>query len=100
MIPTVPQILTKNKTSSLNHNRACANYGIYVTTCMICNQQYVGQSIKNFPRDGQRIEVLGTKQVIGMTTINTALSRPDNAIFNVPWQQRNHLSMNLALLFM
>jgi len=32
----------KNKTFPLNQNLTRANYGIYVETFVICNQQYVG----------------------------------------------------------
>jgi len=41
-------VLTKNKTFPLNNNLAFANYGTYVATCVICNRQYVGQSVKKF----------------------------------------------------
>jgi len=30
---------------------------IYVATCVICNQQYVGQLVKNIIQDGHRTEV-------------------------------------------
>ena len=31
----------KNKTLPLNQNLTCANYGIYVLTCVICDEEYV-----------------------------------------------------------
>jgi len=35
----------KNKYFPLKQNLTCANYGLYVATCVICHEQYVGQSI-------------------------------------------------------
>jgi len=46
MVPCVSHVMSKNKTFPLNHNLTCANCGIYVATCVICHEQYVGQ-IKN-----------------------------------------------------
>ena len=34
----------KNKTFPLNQNLTSASYGIYVATCVICHEQYVGQN--------------------------------------------------------
>jgi len=35
--------MSKNKTSQLKQNWTCANYDIYLATCVICHEQYVGQ---------------------------------------------------------
>jgi len=57
----------KNKTFPVKQNLTCTNYGSYVAACVICNQQHVGQTETNFPRDGHRIQVIGTNQISGMT---------------------------------
>ena len=44
----VPQIMSETKSFSLNQNLTCANYGIYAATCVICHEQYVGQTIRKF----------------------------------------------------
>jgi len=44
MVPNVSQLLTKTKTFKLNQSLACADFGIYVATCVICHEQYVGQT--------------------------------------------------------
>jgi len=49
----------------LNQNLTCAKYGIYVATCVIYHQQYVGQTL--FSRDVQRTEVLGANQITGIS---------------------------------
>ena len=49
-----------NKSKHKLRNLTCANYDIYVATCMICRQQYVGHSL----RDGDRAEVFGTNQIL------------------------------------
>jgi len=40
--------MTKNKTFPLKQNLTCANYSIYVATCVICHWQYVGQTSNKF----------------------------------------------------
>ena len=44
MVPNVSQLLTKTKTFKLNQSLTCADFGIYVATCVICHEQYVGQT--------------------------------------------------------
>ena len=44
MVPDVSQLLTKTKTFKLNQSLTCADFGIYVATCVICHEQYVGQT--------------------------------------------------------
>ena len=44
MVPNVSQLLTKNKTFKLNQSLTCADFGTYVATCVICHEQYVGQT--------------------------------------------------------
>jgi len=48
MVPCVSQIMGKNKTFPLNQKLTCANHGIYVATCGICHEQYVGQTKNKF----------------------------------------------------
>jgi len=48
MVPCVSQIMGKNKTFSLNQKLTCANHGIYVGTCVICDEQYVRQTKNKF----------------------------------------------------
>ena len=48
MVPNVSQLLTKTKTSKLNQSLTCADFGIYVATCVICHEQYVGQTSNKF----------------------------------------------------
>ena len=48
MVPSVSQIMGKNKTFPLNQKLTCANHGIYVATCAICNEQHVGQTKNKF----------------------------------------------------
>jgi len=69
MIRALSHTLTRNETFPLKQNLTCANYGTYVTTCVIWNQQYVGQTLKKCPRDDDhRAAVIGTNQIIGLTT--------------------------------
>ena len=44
MVLNVSQLLTKTKTFKLNQSLTCADFGIYVATCVICHVQYVGQT--------------------------------------------------------
>jgi len=48
MVPYVSQIMSKNKTFPLNQKLTCANHGIYVATCVMCHEQYVGQTKNKF----------------------------------------------------
>jgi len=48
MVPCVSQKMSKNKTFPLNQELTCANHGIYVATCVICQEQYVGQTKNKF----------------------------------------------------
>jgi len=41
-VPRVSQIKSKTKTFPLNQNLTCANYGIYIATCLLCDEKYVG----------------------------------------------------------
>ena len=50
MVPTVSQLLTKTKTFKLNQSLTCADFGIYVATCAICHEQYVGQTSNKFSK--------------------------------------------------
>jgi len=47
-VPTAAQIETKHKTFPLKQNLPRANYAILVATCLICHQQYVGQTVNKF----------------------------------------------------
>jgi len=50
MVPNVSQLLTKNKTFKLNQTLTCAGFGIYVATCVIYHEQYVGQTSNKFSK--------------------------------------------------
>ena len=52
MVPNVSQLLTKTKTFKLNQSLTCADFGIYVVvaTCVICHEQYVGQTSNKFSK--------------------------------------------------
>ena len=50
MLPNVSQLLTKTKTFKLNQSLTRADFGIYVATCVICHEQYVGQTSKKFSK--------------------------------------------------
>jgi len=50
MVPCVSQIMSKFKTFPFNQNLTCANYSIYVATCVICHEQYVGQTMNKFSK--------------------------------------------------
>ena len=50
MVPNVSQLLTKTKTFKLNPSLTCADFGIYVATCVICHEQYVGQTSNKFSK--------------------------------------------------
>ena len=50
MVPNVSQLLTKTKTFQLNQSLTCADFGIYVATCVICHEQYVGQTSNKFSK--------------------------------------------------
>ena len=50
MVPNVSQLLTKTKTLKLNLSLTCADCGIYVATCVICHEQYVGQTSNKFSK--------------------------------------------------
>ena len=50
MVPSVSQLLTKIKTFKLNQSLTCADFGIYVATCVICHEQYVGQTSNKFSK--------------------------------------------------
>jgi len=41
-------IMDKNKTFPLNQKLTCANYGVYVATCVICHEQHIGQTKNKF----------------------------------------------------
>ena len=50
MVPNVSQLLTKTKTFKLNQSLTCADFGIYVATCVICREQNVGQTSNKFSK--------------------------------------------------
>ena len=49
-LPNVSQLLTKTKTFKLNQSLTCADFGIYVATCVICHEQYVSQTSNTFSK--------------------------------------------------
>jgi len=42
--------MSKINTFPLNQNLTCANFGIYAATCVICHEQYVGQTKNKFSK--------------------------------------------------
>ena len=50
MVPNVSQLLTKTTTFKLNQSLTCADFDIYVATCVICHAQYVGQTSNKFSK--------------------------------------------------
>ena len=50
MVPNVSQLLTKTKTFKLNQSLTCADFDIYVATCVICLEQYFGQTSNKFSK--------------------------------------------------
>ena len=50
MVPNVSQLLTKTKTFKLNQSLTCADFGMYVAACVICHEQYVGQTSNKFSK--------------------------------------------------
>jgi len=71
MLPNVSQLLTKTKTFKLNQSLTCADFGIYVATCVICHEQYLVKLATNFPKDGQRTAVIGTSKIVKLTMTRT-----------------------------
>ena len=71
MVPNVSQLLTKTKTFKAKPSLTCADFGIYVATCVICHEQYVGQTSNKFSKDGQRIAVIGTNKIVKLTVTRT-----------------------------
>ena len=48
MVQCVSQLMGKNKIFPLNQKLTCANHSLYVATCVICHEQYVGQTKNKF----------------------------------------------------
>ena len=65
MIPNVSQLLTKTKTSKLNQSLACADFGIYIVTCMMCHEQHVGQTSNKFSKRWSAHPVAYAKSFMG-----------------------------------
>ena len=42
--------MSKTETFPLNQKLICVNYGIYVATCVICHEQYAGQTKNKFSK--------------------------------------------------
>ena len=50
MVPKVTALHSKAKLFPLRQMLTCANYGIYVATCKLCREQYVGQTSNKFSK--------------------------------------------------
>ena len=50
MVPKVTALHSKGKLFPLRQMLTCANYGIYVVTCKLCGEQYVGQTSNKFSK--------------------------------------------------
>ena len=90
MVPNVSQLLTKTKTFKLNKSLTCAGFGIYVMNSMLRLVWYVMNSMLvkpaiNFPKDGQRIAVIGTNKIVKLTVTRTR------------WSCRGTIQRNTAL---
>jgi len=73
-------------------------HGIYGATCVVCHEQYFGQTIgKFFLRDGHRTALIGTNQIVNMTRINWLYG---GTIECFVASQRNYLCMKLKLLLL
>ena len=49
-VPKVTALHSKGKWFPLRQVLTCANYGIYVATCKLCGEQYVGQTSNKFSK--------------------------------------------------
>ena len=50
MVPKIIALHSKGKLFPLRQVLTCANYGIYVATCKLCGEQYVGQTSNKFSK--------------------------------------------------
>jgi len=50
MVPKVTALHSKGKLFPLRQVLTCTNYGIYVATCKLCGEQYVGQTSNKFSK--------------------------------------------------
>ena len=51
MVPFTHKIVSSNgRTFSLKQNLTCTDYGVYVATCKLCSEQYVGQTVNKFSK--------------------------------------------------
>ena len=50
MVPRVSQLMSIIETFPLNQSLTCADYGIYVAACVLCHEQYVGQTKNKFSK--------------------------------------------------
>jgi len=73
-------------------------HGIYGATCVVCHEQFFGQTIgKFFLQDGHRTALIGTNQIVNMTKINWLCG---GTIECFVASQRNYLHMKLKLLLL
>jgi len=52
MVEKEDYLCTPTGRIKLTQRLSCANYGIYVATCLHCKEQYVGQTKNSFLLDG------------------------------------------------
>ena len=71
MVPNVSQLLTKTKTFKLNQTLTCADFGIYVATCVICHEQYVGQTSNKFSKRWSAHRSNSTNKIVKLTVTRT-----------------------------
>jgi len=73
MVPNVSHLLTKTKTFKLNQSLTCADFGIYIATCVMCHEQWsmLVKLATNFPKDCQCIGVIGTNKIVKLTVTRT-----------------------------
>jgi len=64
--PIVSRMLAKDQTFPLNQNLTCANCGIDLATCVICNEKYVGQTVNKFSKRWSSHRIYWNKPVMVM----------------------------------
>ena len=69
MVANVSQMLTK--TFKLNQSLTCADCGIYVKIVWYVMNSMLVKLATNFPKDGQRIAVIGTNKIVKLTVTRT-----------------------------
>ena len=67
MVPNVSQLLTKTKTFKLNQSLSWENLGFTSRLVWYVMNSMLVKLATNFPKDGQRIAVIGTNEIVKLT---------------------------------